>query len=254
MTSSSETSGLRTSPSLLVRVQENEAGAWTRLVDLYAPLVHHWCRRANFGPEDTADVFQDVFGAVAEHIGRFRRRSRPAIRFCGWLRTIARTKIIDHARRMENKPRAAGGTDAQMRFQAVPDPLLEEDPSEDDILRQQLRRTLDEIRGDFEERTWQAFWRVQMEGKDVEGVGRELGMTGRRQCGRPSCACCGGCGWNWESSWTEIGRFAGRASVLVHGRRDLVLGFNAFRAGREPAPAHLSPLLRMSVRRHGGVL
>lgn len=177
MTISSDTSTPGTSPSLLVRVQGNETGAWTRLVDLYAPLVYHWCRRANLGPEDTADVFQDIFGAVAEHIGRFRR-DRTGDTFRGWLRTIARSKIIDHARRMEHKPRAAGGTDAQMRFQAVPDPFLEPDPSEDDILHQQLRRTLEDIRGEFEERTWQAFWKVQMEGKDASDAGRELGMTG----------------------------------------------------------------------------
>src|ERR1700689_4781116 len=124
MNDSSGVSGPRTSSSLLVRVQENEPGAWTRLVDLYAPLVYHWCRRANLGPEDAADVFQDVFGSVAEHIGRFRR-DRAVDSFRGWLRTIARTKIIYHVRRIENKPRAAGGTDAQMRFQAVPDPLHE---------------------------------------------------------------------------------------------------------------------------------
>lgn len=177
MTHSSDPSAFRTSPSLLVRVQGNEAGAWTRFVDLYAPLVYHWCRRANFGPEDTADIFQDVFGAVAEHIGRFRR-DRVGDSFRGWLRTITRTKIIDHARRMENKARAAGGTDAQIRLQAVPDPLAEADPSEDDVVQQQLRRTLEDIRGEFEERTWQAFWKVQMEGKDASEAGRELGMTG----------------------------------------------------------------------------
>ena len=177
MTVSSDHSELRTSPSLLVRVQGNEAGAWTRFVDLYAPLVYHWCRRADLGPEDVADVFQDVFGSVAEHIGRFRR-DRVGDSFRGWLRTITRTKIIDHLRRLENKPRAAGGTDAQMRFQAVPDPLQEADPAEDDVLHQQLRQTLETLRGEFEERTWQAFWKVQMDGKDASEAGRELGMTG----------------------------------------------------------------------------
>jgi RNA polymerase sigma-70 factor (ECF subfamily) len=158
-------------------VQENQASAWNRLVDLYAPLVYHWCRQARFGPEDTADVFQDVFAAVAQHIGRFRH-DRAGGSFRGWLRTITRAKIIDHARRSENKPRAVGGTDAQMRFQAVPDPFIEPDPSEEDILHRQLLRALEDIRGEFEERTWQAFWKVQIEGKDASDAGQELGMTG----------------------------------------------------------------------------
>ena len=58
MTPSSHTgssSAFHTSPSLLLRVQADDQGAWTRLVDLHAPLVYHWCRRAQLGTEDTAD-------------------------------------------------------------------------------------------------------------------------------------------------------------------------------------------------------
>ncbi len=43
-----------TSPSLLARVQANRPGSWERLVDLYAPLVYHWCRRSALSPEDAA--------------------------------------------------------------------------------------------------------------------------------------------------------------------------------------------------------
>src|SRR4051794_38956050 len=78
-----------TSPSLLLRVQGNQAAAWERLVELYAPLVYHWCRRARLGEEDTADVFQEVFRAVARTIGAFRR-DRAGDTFRGWLRTITR--------------------------------------------------------------------------------------------------------------------------------------------------------------------
>jgi RNA polymerase sigma-70 factor (ECF subfamily) len=166
-----------TSPSLLLRVQANQAGAWERLVDLYAPLVYHWCRRARLGPEDAADVFQEVFRAVALHIGGFRR-DRAGDSFRAWLRTIARNKIHDHFRRLEHEPRAPGGTDAHLGLQAVPDPVLaEDDPSELDLVHRQLHRLLEEIRGEFEERTWQAFWQVQMEGRDTDAVGAALGMT-----------------------------------------------------------------------------
>jgi RNA polymerase sigma-70 factor (ECF subfamily) len=166
-----------TSPSLLVRVQANQTGAWERLVELYAPLVYHWCRRSQLGEEDTADVFQEVFRAVAGHIADFRR-DRPGDSFRGWLRTITRNKIRDLFRRQRDEPRAAGGTDAQQRLQAVPEPdLSEDDPSEQDVIRRQLHRALELIRGEFEERTWQAFWKVQMEGRGTDEVGAELGMT-----------------------------------------------------------------------------
>jgi RNA polymerase sigma-70 factor (ECF subfamily) len=165
-----------TSPSLLLRVQANQAGAWERLVDLYAPLIYHWCRRANLLAEDAADVFQEVFRSVAEHVAGFRR-DRAGDTFRGWLRTITRNRIHDLFRRKAGQAAAIGGTDAQLRLQAVPDPLAEDDPSDAQVLHQQLHATLEQIRSDFESRTWQAFWLVQMEGRETSDVGRELGMT-----------------------------------------------------------------------------
>lgn len=177
MSSTPPGAGFATSPSLLVRVQANQAGAWERLVELYGPLVYHWCRRARLDADDTADVFQEVFRAVAGHIAAFRR-DRAGDSFRGWLRTIARNKIRDHFRRQRDQPRAVGGSDAQQRLQAVPEPdLSADDPSEADVLCRQLHRALELIRGEFEERTWQAFWQVQMEGRATDEVGAALGMT-----------------------------------------------------------------------------
>ncbi|MBX9681144.1 MAG: sigma-70 family RNA polymerase sigma factor [Gemmataceae bacterium] len=170
-------SAFRTSPSLLVRVQANEAEAWTRLVDLYGPLVYHWCRKAGLGAEDAADVFQETFRAVARTIQAFRR-DRAGDTFRGWLRTVAQNKIRDHFRRLADEPRAEGGTDAQMRFSAQPDPIAgDDDASEDNLLRSGLVRSLESIRGEFEPRTWQAFWLVQVEGKTTAEVGTDLAMT-----------------------------------------------------------------------------
>jgi RNA polymerase sigma-70 factor (ECF subfamily) len=166
-----------TSPSLLARVQGNQAGAWERLVDLYAPLVYYWCRRSALAAEDAADVFQEVFRSVAAHVGGFRRE-RPGDTFRGWLRAITRNKIRDHFRRQEGRPRAAGGTDAQLRLLAVPDAgPADDDPAEGDLLRGQVRRAVEALRGEFEERTWRAFWAVQIDGRDTADVGGELGMT-----------------------------------------------------------------------------
>ena len=43
---------------------------------------------------------------------------------------------------------------------------------------QQLRlRAVELIRGEFEERTWQAFWRVAVEGQAAKDVAKDLGVT-----------------------------------------------------------------------------
>jgi RNA polymerase sigma factor (sigma-70 family) len=123
----------RTSLTLLARVQADEPAAWERFVELYAPLVHHWCRRAELGAETTADVFQDVFQAVAQHIGGFRR-DRPGDTLRGWLRTVTANKIRDHYRRHADEPAAQGGTTARLLLQEVADPLGEGDDEETGVM------------------------------------------------------------------------------------------------------------------------
>lgn len=170
-------SDFSTSLTLLAQVQSRQPAAWERLVELYAPLVHYWCRRAQLGDEDAADVFQEVFQAIAQHIGGFRR-DRQGDTFRGWLKTIATNKIRDHFRRQAGQAHARGGTDAQLQIQAVADPLSEEDEqNEQAIVTQSLRRALEWIRGDFSEQTWQAFWRSQIEEQPTDLIASELAMT-----------------------------------------------------------------------------
>jgi RNA polymerase sigma-70 factor, ECF subfamily len=166
-----------TSLTLLQRAQARQPAAWERLVDLYAPLVLHWCRRAGLDDQDSADVFQEVFRSVAEHLAEFRR-DRPGDTFRGWLRTITRNKVHDHFRRRQRQPAAAGGSDVQRQLLEVPDPVLEEaDPSENALLTRQLHQALELIRPEVEERTWTAFWKVQMDGREPNEVAQELVIT-----------------------------------------------------------------------------
>src|SRR5262249_37819308 len=106
-------SSTATSPSLLERVKADDAAAWDRLVGLVAPLVYHWCRRYDLPEQEIADVFQDVFHAVATHIADFRRKVSGDT-FRGWLRTITRNKVRDHFRKVGREPGGAGGTEAQL--------------------------------------------------------------------------------------------------------------------------------------------
>ncbi len=166
-----------TSRSLLDRIRANESEAWDRLVALYAPLVFYWCRSAGLQEEDRADVFQEVFQAVAGHIDGFRR-DHAGDTFRGWLRTIARNKIHDHFRRCGREPTGAGGSDAQTRMSQVPAPMpLEEEDAERVAERRLFDRALESIRDEFEERTWQAFWLTAVDGGSAKDVATELGMS-----------------------------------------------------------------------------
>jgi len=142
-------------------------------------MTYAWCRRAGLGADDTADVCQEVFTAVAAHITEFRR-DRPNDSFRGWLWTISRNKITDHFRRCQLRVQVQGGTDAQRQLAQIPDFLQDlssaTDSSEcdDDQLEQ---RALVLLRGEFEDRTWQAFWRMTVEGHSAAEIADDLGMT-----------------------------------------------------------------------------
>jgi RNA polymerase sigma-70 factor (ECF subfamily) len=170
-------SSLATSTSLLERVQSHDAAAWQRLIDLYGPLVYHWCRRHQLGPEDRADVFQEVFRAVATHITTFRK-DRPGDTFRGWLLTITRSKVLDHFRRQQRQVQAAGGSDAWQQLAQVPDPAAGQEETDDpDQEHGLIRRALDLLQGEFEDRTWQAFWRAMVEGQAPADVAAALGTS-----------------------------------------------------------------------------
>lgn len=158
----------------------SDPAAWERLVKLYAPLVASWCRRWGVAEQDIVDVLQEVFSAVAGHLDRFRKE-READTFRGWLLTIARNKTRDHFRRRLQEPSAAGGTEANLRLQQILDPNAATDEPElhdlpDVPFDGVLRQALDSIRGEFQERTWQAFWKVVVEGRSAGDVAADLDM------------------------------------------------------------------------------
>lgn len=165
-----------TSLSLLERIRRNEAEAWEQLIVLYAPLVMHWCRRAHLPEPDAADVFQEVFQAVAAGIEAFRKE-KPQDTFRGWLRTITHHKICDHFRQLRQQPHAVGGTDAHLRMCQFPAHEIAEDDQELQVVDDLLVRALEMIRGDFRVHTWQAFWRVVIDGQRPVDVAGELEMS-----------------------------------------------------------------------------
>ena len=166
-----------TSSSLLERVKAHDEAAWRQLVGLYGPLVLYWCRSAGVLPADCVDVCQEVFRAVAGSIGDFRRD--PALgTFRGWLRTITRSKVASHFRRQNRQPAALGGSDAQEQFFAIPAADTATTPEASDREKAiVVRQALDLIRPEFEERTWQAFWRATVESQASAVVADALGMS-----------------------------------------------------------------------------
>ncbi|WP_422927115.1 RNA polymerase sigma factor [Singulisphaera sp. PoT] len=167
----------QTSLTLLERVRANEADAWTRLIDLYTPMLRYWCARAGLQSSDADDVIQEVCRSAMAGLPDFQR-DRPGDTFRGWLRVITRNALALHFRRKGRHPSAPGGTEAFLRLEELADPRPDL-PDEDSQAQIQglYRRALELVRGEFEDRTWQMFWLTVVEDKVPNDVAAQFGVS-----------------------------------------------------------------------------
>lgn len=168
-----------TSLTLIEGIRIDDQEAWKRAVRLYTPFLRYWCRHWGVSDEEVDDVVQEVFQAAFLCLKDFRR-DRDGDSFRGWLRGIARHKVLGWFRR--RGARGPGGTDFYRRSLLVPDPggqpildLEEADRGRD--VAAIYREALDLVRAEFEERTWQAFWRAAVEGQAPAIIAEDLGVT-----------------------------------------------------------------------------
>jgi RNA polymerase sigma-70 factor (ECF subfamily) len=167
-----------TSLTLLERLKKNEHPAWERFVEIYSPLVYRLCRVSAVPADEAADVFQEVFRAVDRNIDSFRR-DRPGDSFRAWLCTIIRSKIRDYFRRQAKRPKAIGGTDMMHRIDQIADLDLSSsiDGAVFDSDSSIVHRAIQSVRGEFEERTWAAFWKTTVEEISPVDVAELLGVS-----------------------------------------------------------------------------
>src|SRR5262249_10217905 len=127
---------------------------------------------------DAEDVGQEVFRAVSRSVKDFHHDQEGGT-FRGWLRAITRNKVRDLRRRDRPEAHGAGASSAQARLQGRPqeDPPSDCAPTDSEERLLVLRRAVELVLADCEERTRQAFWRAVVEGRPVAEVAEELGMT-----------------------------------------------------------------------------
>lgn len=167
-----------TSLSLLRKIRAQDPEAWERLVDLYGIQVFAWCRRAGLKPQDAADVMQDVFLAVHTAIDRFQKDDTEGT-FRGWLWTITQNKVRDFFRKQQRNAQVIGGSGAQSMFEGIPELLSEESVSigASRSNSDRFQQALELVRNEFEDRTWQAFWRAVIEQHRTADIAADLGVT-----------------------------------------------------------------------------
>ena len=164
--------------SLLQRARLNDPVAWREFVDLYGPLIVHWCRRCGLDAHSAADCMQDAFTSVATSLAQFSPTTESGC-FRSWLWTVTRRRVVDHLRRAARSPKPRGGSTAVEQLNAAPDPqcIPDEEPTGDIQLRELTSRAIESVRSEVEPTTWQAFWRSVVDGLPTNVVADELGLS-----------------------------------------------------------------------------
>ena len=169
-----------TSLSLLQRARTGDAVAWERLVHLYTPLVHYWCRRLGVLGSDADDVLQEVFQLAFQRINDFRR-TQAGHTLRGWLRGITRNKVLEFFRRSGRQPAGVGGSTIHQRIQEVADSVDAAGPGDEaddaEVVNDLYCRALELVRHEFEPATWRAFWRTTVDAQRPVDVATELGLS-----------------------------------------------------------------------------
>jgi RNA polymerase sigma-70 factor (ECF subfamily) len=140
-------------------------------------LIYGFARKRGLQDADAADLMQEVLRSVAGAVGRLDYDPRRGT-FRGWLYTVTRNKVHNFLAARNRQVRGSGDSSAQ--------DLLEEQAAQDDsdvtLWDQEYERRLfdwaaERVRGEFQDATWQAFWRTAVDGQAAREAGEALGMS-----------------------------------------------------------------------------
>jgi RNA polymerase sigma-70 factor (ECF subfamily) len=161
---------MKTPATLLERLRRpGDAEAWTRFVELYTPLLYHWCRRIGLRHQDAQDLVQDVLAHLLRKLPELTYD--PERSFRSWLRTVTLNKWRESLRRAAPAPEGS----AALAEAACPDQAEELWDAEHH--RHLARRALEVMKADFHPTTWKACWEYVACGRPAAEVAAELGIS-----------------------------------------------------------------------------
>jgi RNA polymerase sigma-70 factor (ECF subfamily) len=167
-----------TRPSLLLRIRDPEDHeAWQQFVDLYTPLIYQFGRKRGLQDADAADLTQIVLQTLTHSIQGLDYDPRQGT-FRGWLFVVVRNQLHKLLAQLRRCPQGTGDTGLHALLESQPAREEEEVALwEQEYARQVFVWAAEQVRGDFEESSWQAFWQTAVEGKSPRETARWLRMT-----------------------------------------------------------------------------
>ena len=163
--------------------------AWEEFTTIYEPLLLRLSRSHGLQEADARDVCQQVLQAVAKDVDQWQPDGRERS-FRRWLFQVARNRTLKFLEAQRRLPRIGGAASDQSGPEQerghAGSPRLDDLPDRHESLsavfereyRQQLLvRAAEQIRSEFREATWEAFWRTCVEGISIPEAAKQLGMA-----------------------------------------------------------------------------
>lgn len=166
-----------TRASLLVQLRDGtNHRAWQEFMNLYGPVIYGFARKRGLQDADAADLMQDVLRSVSTAIHRLEYDKSQGT-FRGWLYTVTRNRIFSFLAARKNRPQAAGDTSTH---QILESHAATDDGAEDwevDYQRRLADLAMKRIQREFQETTWQAFWKTAVEGASAAEASDQTGLS-----------------------------------------------------------------------------
>lgn len=163
-----------TRTSLLIRVRDPaDQPAWQEFVEIYWPVIVRLATQNGLQETDAEDVAQEVLLGVSKAVEQ-REHDPKRAKFRTWLHRVARNAILNALTR--RKPDRGSGDSALL---AVLNGHESHSGPTSDLLQLEYRREVfrwaaRQVRKEFHQATWDAFWLTAVEGRAVDVVAEEL--------------------------------------------------------------------------------
>ena len=149
-------------------VRQTQDEAWTRL-SISTRLISYWARAT--GPEETADLVQDVLTVLVRKLPEFQYDSQKSFR--GWLRTVTLNKWRENRRRRAIDLHQVSDSE----LAEIIGPEVEDTFWQIEYQQQLVSRALKLMQAEFQAKTWKACWECVVAGKPATDVARELELS-----------------------------------------------------------------------------
>ncbi len=168
-----------TNPTLLNRLGDwRDHEAWVDFVTRYDPVIRSISSRYRLDAETTEELCQRVWIDLARRMRSFRYD--PGRTFRGWLRRLCQSRAIDLMRKKKaDAVESLGDHPASSLWQDDSDGFDAEEgaASEPPLLLRLAEEVQDVVRRRVEDRTWQVFWKIAVQGQSVREASEAVGIS-----------------------------------------------------------------------------